>query len=272
MGTPWPYRSDVHEVALMTHSWLTIVTVVRDDPEGLARTVKSVSTSDLHGVEYLVVDSSEDNAQVRDLCGDLGTVHWIEPEGIYPAMNFGLTHAAGTYVQFLNAGDIFHDSQVLSRVRICAESLPAWMFGPVEIVARNGGRVITPPWDYLHEKETCFSNGYFPQHQGTFARTELLKELGGFDDRFTVAADYAAFLRLSQVSDPLTLDFVVADFFEGGSSSSHWRKAQAEFHRARQEILAPKGKAWFREQTNTRIYFAKLWFYRKIVQKMKRWN
>lgn len=255
----------------MNQPWLTIVTVVRDDLDGLARTVQSVASCDRDGVEYLIVDSSVDANAVRSLAGTVAQVQWIEPHGIYPAMNHGLTQATGAYVQFLNAGDVLHDTNVLERIRKATADHPAWMFGPVEIVEPDGSRVLTPQWDYIAQKRSLFSRGFFPQHQGTIMSTELLRSVGGFDERYTVAADYAAFLRVSRVADPLILDFVVADFYEGGSSSSHWLTSLREFHQARLEILAPRGSARLREEVNTGQHFAKMWTYRNVVAPLRSW-
>lgn len=253
----------------MTDPWLTIVTVVRDDLVGLRRTLSSISASDTSEVQVLVIDSSRDRSAVANACAGVADVHWVEPEGIYPAMNIGLSLADGRYVQFLNAGDALHDHQVLQRVRTAAKSDPPWLFGPVRIIDASGSSTVTPPWDYSGERRHLFSRGHFPQHQGTFMGTELLRSVDGFDSRYRIAADYAAFLKVSVIADPLVLDFVVADFFEGGASTEQWRSAFDEFHRARLEVFAPQGKDRVLEQWNTRIGIAKVWGYRKVLAPLR---
>jgi hypothetical protein len=44
----------------MPTPWLSVITVVKDDAEGFARTAASLSQQNLEGVEYIVVDSSTD--------------------------------------------------------------------------------------------------------------------------------------------------------------------------------------------------------------------
>lgn len=254
----------------MMNPWLTIVSAVRDDPEGLLRTFASLRTQDLEGVEVQVVDSSSDRASVAEECADIAVIKWVEPQGVYAAMNTGLQNASGKYVQFLNAGDCLHDDSVLQRVRASVASEPQWMFGPVEIVGKDGKRTVTPAWDYSIEKKHMFARGLFPQHQGTFARRELLQKLGGFDTSFRIAADYALFLQMSQVSDPLELDFVVADFYEGGLSSERWQESFREFHRARIETLRPTGTARLSEQWDYVSHFSRVWAYRTVVEPLRR--
>ena len=254
----------------MTTAWLTVVTAVRDDLEGLHRTFASLRRQDLDGVEVLVIDSSADQRSVEEVCSDIANVEWVEPQGVYAAMNTGLQHASGEYVQFLNAGDCLHDDSVLQRVRVASASAAQWMCGPVEIVNSGGYRIITPGWDYSVEQEHLFARGLFPQHQGTFARRDLLHSLGGFDTSFRIAADYAMFLRMSQVSDPLELDFVVADFHVGGLSSQRWQESFREFHRARIEVFRPTGVARLGERWDYVTHFSRVWAYRTVVEPLRR--
>ena len=99
-----------------------MITVVKDDPEGFARTLDSLVRQDLSGVEFVVVDSSRDRSAVPDLVADVPCLYlWTEPRGIYAAMNAALARASGEMAYFANAGDTFADDDVLSRVRPLVE-------------------------------------------------------------------------------------------------------------------------------------------------------
>lgn len=254
----------------MTDPWLTIVTPVRDNEAGLHRTMASITMQELDGVEVLVVDSSRDRDTVASVCSDIAEVMWMEPQGVYPAMNAGLARATGTYVQFLGAGDALHDPSVLSRVRHVADGGASWMFGPVRIINVDGSSPVTPRWNYTDERKALFARGLFPQHQGTFAQLELLRELGGFSPRFRIAADYEMFLRLSHVAAPMELDFIVADFSAGGLSTDQWQESFHEFHQARKQVFRPTGLAAAREQWDYRAHFARVWAYREVVEPLRR--
>lgn len=256
---------------MSTSPWLTVVTVVRDDLVGLRRTLASMAAQDLDGVEYLVVDSSTDHDSVRDLLIQAGVeanCTWVPPRGVYPAMNEGLHQATGAFVYFLNAGDSLHDPDVLGSVRPeLARPGVLWAFGPVEIVSVDGTRTLTPPWDYAVERSYAFSRGHFPPHQGTFAGARLLREVGGFDPAYPIVADYAAFLRMSRIGDPLILDRVIASFVEGGLSTRQWKASVGEFHRARAAILKPRGLASLRERYETAAQFGRLWLVRDLLRR-----
>jgi glycosyltransferase involved in cell wall biosynthesis len=259
---------------MSTRPWLTVVTVVKDATDDFTLTARSLAAQDLTNVEYVVVDSSSDRDAIPYVLSGMdalstAVVHWVEPAGIYAAMNKGLAIATGEYCYFANAGDVLFSSDTLARVRASLSSAAAatWAFGPVEILSQDSTRVITPSWDYAAEQDTCFSSGHFPCHQGTFASTSVLRSFGGFDTSYSIVADYAAFLRLSQVSDPIELDFVIATFAEGGVSTTRWQESFRQFHAARMAILRPSGSVAIRERWNTTSQFAKVFLARNVLRR-----
>lgn len=247
--------------------WLSVVTVVKDDLDGFTRSAASLGEQDLDGVEWVVIDGSTDPAAIPALLAQDGASSAVyrheAPRGIYPAMNTALHVASGDVVYFLNAGDTLASPTVLARVReLLGDGI--WGFGPVEIEETSGAVVVTPPWDYRAEKRAGFSRGHFPAHQGTFARTAALREIGGFDTSYRIAADYAAALRLSLLADPVELPIVIARFREGGTSTVRWQESFREFHRARREILRPSGSAAMREQWETARHYALVYAHREV--------
>jgi len=102
-----------------TSPLVSIVTVVYDDPEGLAKTLESVHSQSYPKIEHIVVDGGsgdETLERIRQFSGQISK--WVsEPDkGIYDAMNKGLQMAHGDWVNFLNAGDTYCDSNVLQRI------------------------------------------------------------------------------------------------------------------------------------------------------------
>ena len=245
---------------------LSIITVVRDAPRDFADTIASVSSQDLAGVEYVVIDSSTDQGVIPDLLSGVAVEYqWVPATGIYSAMNTGLHAANGDSVLFLNAGDTLADSGVFSEIKsILRLQAPVWLYAEVQMSDSLGQVMQTPPWDYLTEQPLLFSRGHFPCHQGTFTRRDTLLELDGFDTSYEIVADYVAFLKLSKLAAPVHLPKTVAVFQPGGVSSDRWRAAIGEFHRARREVLAPSGFSAFRERLETAALLTKTAAYRGL--------
>jgi glycosyltransferase involved in cell wall biosynthesis len=255
----------------------SIVTVVKDDPEGFTASLNSLKGQTTRNFELVVIDSSKDPAVINQRLRKSGLhkeiprqYQWCAPDGIYPAMNQGLDNATGRFTYFLNAGDRLHAPDVLKKVaHKLGNRNSAWVFGPVEITDHVSNKsTTTPQWDYQKEKKNFFARGLFPPHQGTITSTQLLRDLGGFDTQYSISADYALFLKLSQITDPGEVDFPIANFVTGGVSTRKWRESFRQFHEARTEILKPQGVGAMREQLWTRWHHTKVWTYRELIARV----
>lgn len=220
---------------------LSVITVVKDDPEGFTQTLHSLENQSSKDFNWVVVDSSADQSSIPQILESsvlTANYLWVEAAGIYPAMNQGAELASGSYLYFLNAGDSLSGSDILQRIeQLLLEKNPVWAFGGVTFWSQVGQPLREPAWQYEHEYAHRFARGRFPAHQGVFVRHDLFDQLGGFNTSYKVAADYHMVTRLSQLQKPLIMDFSIANFTQGGASTKSWRLAQSEFRRARKEVF-----------------------------------
>lgn len=210
----------------------------------------------------MIVDSSRNDDAVR-LIAQSSSVpnhyHWTEPEGIYSAMNIGLRFARGDYVWFVNAGDeVSPHLEIRNLLEALTDNNPAWLIGQVAFIREKGKRITPAPFDYAAEYGRSFARGKFPPHQGTIVRKALLQDLGGFDPKYTIAADYHVALRIACMQAPLLYAGEIAEFTTGGVSSTEWRACLEEFKAARREVLSLQGSKRAQEQLDSRILFLRM--------------
>lgn len=146
---------------------LTVVTVVRNDPAGLAATLTSIAEQDCAPAQVVVLDGSDDRTTAPAVLAQFGglTVDyaWSPPRGVYAAMNTALAMATGTYVYFLNAGDRFAGPTVVATMTTAlVQHEPAWATGEVAFLAVDGSRLPEPAWSYERERARLFARGRFP--------------------------------------------------------------------------------------------------------------
>lgn len=222
---------------------LSVITVVRDDLSGFSETLESLNAQSLTEFNWVIIDSSADRTAISSLVNSSGRSAdylWVEPEGIFPAMNKGASISKGAYLYFLNAGDTLFSSDTLSCVdEALAANSPLWAYGNIVFWSQKGQKLTEPAWDYSTEQHHRFARGRFPGHQGLFVEKRAFEALGGLDTQFSVAADYHMICRLSRIQTPLELGFVVANFTQGGASTVSWRTAQKEFRKARKMVFPP---------------------------------
>ena len=169
---------------------LTIITITRDDPFGLARTLAStVGWRARPEVEHVVVYSGEVD---RTLEGGGGVV-WLGQQslGIAAAFNEGLACASGEWVWFVNGGDAIHELLGVEFLHSLLNSTRANVVsGGIHFDGEAGARS-TPSLGYQWPLTACWL-----MHPSSIVRRANLLAVGGFSERWRVAADYDLWNRL----------------------------------------------------------------------------
>ena len=229
----------------------SIVTITYNADNVLGKTVDSVFSQTYPHVEHVIIDgaSTDDALQVaqdymqRSYAASNGHEIRIvsEPDnGLYDAMNKGLRQVSGDYVLFLNAGDFFPDSEVLSDIArnvglegVSREKLPAVLYGNTDIVDNDGRflrhRRLQPPANLSWRS---FRHGMLVCHQAFYARLDIAKTVP-YDCRYRFSADVDWCIRIMKEAEIrhlplLNLHLVVANYTEEGQSTIHHRESLNE--------------------------------------------
>jgi glycosyltransferase involved in cell wall biosynthesis len=130
---------------------------------------------------------------------DIITHHISEKDsGIYNAMNKGIKIATGDVVGFLNSDDTFSSTNVLSQIIGVFKDNPQKdiVYGDINYVRKDGK--ITRKW--VTGEQKSFTKGWHPAHPGFYAKRHLFDDLGGFDEKLRIAADFDLMLRFIEVN------------------------------------------------------------------------
>lgn len=174
---------------------LSIITVNLNNREGLHRTIDSVVAQTFTDYEWIIVDggSTDGSKELIEKNADRFSYWCCEPDnGVYSAMNKGIVHATGEYVQFLNSGDWLYDANTLENVFRQIDGKSDIYYGNMVQVNDNGH---LNPISYPDD----LGFFYFPYgnicHQATFYRLSLFKQ-NHYDESFSIVSDWALNLRL----------------------------------------------------------------------------
>lgn len=98
---------------------LSIITINLNNINGLKRTIDSVISQTYHDFEWIMIDGGSMDGS-KELIEKYANhfAYWVSEKdgGIYNAMNKGVKHSSGEYLQFLNSGDELADSKVLDEI------------------------------------------------------------------------------------------------------------------------------------------------------------
>lgn len=226
---------------------LSIITINRNDAEGLKRTLESVmkqeGVADLQ-IEHVIVDgaSTDDSVEVikRLTVGEEegggrkkeegiypNGIHyrWIsEPDkGIYNAMNKGIRMAKGEYIEILNSADELAAPDVCVRMlkALKEHNTPDILYGNM-IKKWPDGRTYCDRCEAGKLSMLSFYHGTL-NHDPAYIRKSLFDRFGYYDESLKIVSDWAWYLRAIPLGgvEPVYVDIDVTIFDMTGVSESN---------------------------------------------------
>jgi glycosyltransferase involved in cell wall biosynthesis len=207
---------------------ISVVTVCFNARATIAQTIASVASQDWEDFEHLVIDGASTDGTtdlVRQMKHSRLRLISEPDQGLYDAMNKGLREATGTYIGFLNADDFFATPRALRLVAQAAERTAAeCILGDTAFVDQQGrpkGRL----YSASRFREWWLRIGAMPPHPSFYALTSTLREAGGFDTRYKIAADFDLIARLilDRKASWTRTGAIISCFRLGGVSTANLR-------------------------------------------------
>lgn len=200
---------------------LTVITVCFNDLEGVRASVDSVvAQNEFRRLEHIVVDGGSGDGTPSYLSSiSRPNFSFIseKDDGLYFAMNKGIGMAKGGYLQFLNAGDVYVNDDVLGKTIDVLEATSSdFVYGETIDVDENGGVLGEKRLSVGARKVdwTLFKTGMRICHQAMFVKTEIV---GQYDTKFQLSSDFNwAIHCLKKAKKIVPLNFPVIYFEKGG--------------------------------------------------------
>ena len=184
---------------------ISVITITLNNISGLRKTVDSVVNQKcFDSIEYIIVDGGSTDGTKEYLEDVPQKITWVSEKdnGISDAFNKGIRLSKGDIILMLNAGDIFIDSNVLSRV------VDDWASYNVDVLSyeiRKKARKTEHGNSTRNNLKWC----EIP-HQSTFVARRVYEAVGYYSQEYKIRMDYHFFARckiagMSHLIMPITL-------------------------------------------------------------------
>lgn len=178
---------------MTTYPILSIITVNLNNRDGLKRTIDSVVCQTFTDYEWIVIDGGSTDGS-RELIEQYQNhfAYWCsEPDkGIYNAMNKGIVHAKGEWLQFLNSGDLLFKDNILQQI-FSNQYYADVIYGDAIRYSPHN----TIPWHVTKNISLSFLMNYSICHQSSFFNKRVFINRF-YDDSYKLASDWALYLQL----------------------------------------------------------------------------
>lgn len=198
----------------------TIVTICYNCKSVIRETIESVIAQDRSLYEYIIIDGHSSDGTLDVVNQYVNHIDLIvsEPDkGIYDAMNKGISHATGKYINFMNAGDSFFSPTVLTEVSRQLDTESDVIFGDKSDV-RDGVRYRVKAKPFYEHMPLHQEMGF--NHQCVFVSLKLARKYP-FDLKYKLAADYDMIINIYKDGGKFQqLDMIIANFDLTGASNT----------------------------------------------------
>lgn len=220
---------------------LSVITINYNNREGLQKTIESVVNQTWQEFEYIVIDGGSTDGSVDVIKKYSSKItHWISEKdnGIYNAMNKGVSIANGEYCLFLNSGDFLYNNNVVSELLQHKNDNVDFIIGEVLFLNTKECSNVSQNLSMLR-----FFQSSIP-HPSTLIRRSLLLQ-NKYDENYKIVSDWKFFIQeliLKNASFQL-LDYVIACFDSTGISSQNKRLVEKERKDVLKELIPDRIRA-----------------------------
>ncbi len=210
---------------------LSIVTTLLDSDLSVESTYESLMPQLQTEVEWVIKNSTHKaKPEIQRMTTGRSIKVINNPDrGLYEGLNQALKYCEGSYIWVVGAGDKFMPGSVQAVLKAIElielnESADSICF---PIYHRSLNRIIL-------SDPTKFGPNMSCPHPGVILKTEYVRELGGFDERYEIAADFDLLLKYFKRWQKIaTAPIPIIDFQGNGVSERRVKEAALESDLAR---------------------------------------
>lgn len=210
---------------------ISIITLTYNSADTIRDTLTSIHNQNFLDFEHIIIDGNSSD-QTLEICQSFNSnrikIFNRPPEGIYAALNYGVSKAGGDYISVLHSDDEFASENILAQiVSISDVYKPKLIYGDVCFLSENKNKTVRY-WrssTYAHWKK---SFGWMPPHTSCFFLRSMAEKITPYETTLTTAADYEYLLRfldLCRSQDVYYFPKLITKMKIGGQSTGTFFKS-----------------------------------------------
>lgn len=179
---------------------ISIITATYNSSFTILDCINSVNRQTYENIEHIIVDGlSTDNTLelIGSVPNRVKTIISEKDFGIYDAMNKGIKCATGEIIAILNSDDLYSNNNIIDKVvdKFRTNSNLGIFYGDLQYVKKDNLNKIVRNWLSLSYYDKFFEDGNVPPHPSVFVLKNVYNEVGYFNIKYKLAADYEFMLR-----------------------------------------------------------------------------
>ncbi len=201
---------------------ISIITVVFNGAKHLEETILSILNQSYPNIEYIIIDGGSTDGTLDIIKKYENYIdYWIsEPDnGIYDAMNKGISISNGSIIGLLNSGDMYN-YDTLKKIVINSKNISNEIItGHMEKFTENNNAKFISYRNQNHLKKSLYTMPL--NHPSTFVGINTYKKIGLFDSSYKICGDNELIIRAQMYKIYIVfLDDILSKMQLGGVSET----------------------------------------------------
>jgi glycosyltransferase involved in cell wall biosynthesis len=223
----------------MDNLLVSVVTIVRNGEYEIEETIKSVLKQNYKHIEYIIIDGNSTDNTMNIINRYKNNISYIVSEadfGIFDAINKGVQIASGDLIGLIHSGDSYEPNTIKIVAETFIKTNADIIYGDMYSKEVIDAVVITKRHIANH---TNLKNKMSIFHPSTFIKRKCYKEIGLYNTKYLLAADYDYLLKLyllgkhfHHINKPLAI------FLTGGLSGSNFSLSVKDNFNIRKQNLS----------------------------------
>lgn len=175
---------------------ISIVTVVYNGAKTLTQTIESVINQTYQKIEYIIIDggSTDGSNEIVKKYSKYVSLHISEPDnGLYDAMNKGITKANGEIIGIINSDDWYENNAIELIVSAFQKNPKKKIFHGDRFNVLNNGKKTIQKFDSCEFKLIYYGMTY--NHPSMFIHKDIYKK-NRYNTDLRVFSDYELILKI----------------------------------------------------------------------------
>ena len=165
---------------------VTVVTVVKNNKNFIARTLESVLQQKYRNIELIVVDGKSNDGTYKIISDYFKEFKLIsrKDKSVYDSLNYACKIAKGDFLCFLHSGDVYYNDKVISTF---VKNVNGVDLISSNILYFNDNLNITRLWRAPNDTFNQYNSHKF-SHTGMFYSKKIYKKFL-YDENFKISSD-----------------------------------------------------------------------------------
>ena len=206
---------------------VSIITATNNSEKTIEDCIKSLIAQVYVNVEFIIIDNNSTDSTLAiiekyQLKNKSIKLISESDNGIYDALNKGVSHASGEIIGFLHSDDLYFDCySILDVVGFFRDNKYDGVYGDLQYVNKENTDKVIRLWKSSVFHSKLLKMGWMPAHPTLFLKKHVYEKHGGFETSYKISADYDFMLRILKDK---TLEFgylpiVITKMRVGGASN-----------------------------------------------------